>query len=168
MISAHFWAPVRGAKFDRKLAEPNTRWRDFSLNRDSCAATLLYTAAVLHLFYIVIWSDFKVTYTIKTTDFWNSVPENSTSKITKLYDKNNKVSLLLSFYFRIFKTFILYTTVFSRKFLKRKKNVGIPVYLPLLLMECTFLKSWFLLACIFILATFPYKDLEESFTLTNG
>lgn len=92
MISAHFWAPVRGAKFDRKLAEPNTRWRDFSLNRDSCAATLLYTAAVLLLSYKVFWSDFEVTY-IKTTDFWNSVPANSTSKITKLHDKNNKVSL---------------------------------------------------------------------------
>ena len=118
--------------------------------------------------YKVFWSDFEVTY-IKTTDFWNSVPENSTSKITKLHDKNNKVSLYYyHFILEIFKTFILCTTVFSRKFLKRKKNVGIPVYLPLLLMECTFLKSWFLLACIFILATFPYKDLEESFTLTNG
>ena len=119
MISAHFWAPVRGAKFDRKLAEPNTRWRDFSLNRDSCAATLLYTAAVLLLFYKVFWSDFKVTY-IKTTDFWNSVPENLTSKFTKLHDKKKQgKSILLSCYFRIFKTFIL-CIVFSRKFLKKK------------------------------------------------
>ena len=156
MISAHFWAPVRGANFDRKLAQPNTRWRYFSLNWDSCAPDC-YGYSLL-LFYKVFWSDFNR----YKTDFWTLVCQRIQRQKLKLHDKNQGKSTTIIF----FKYLIFFNKVFSRKFLYWKKIV-IPVYLPLL-MECTFLKSWFLLACIFILATFPYKDTDESFTLTNG
>ena len=124
MISAHFWAPVRGAKFDRKLAEANTRWRDFSLNRDSCAATLLYTAVVCSYF-IKCFEVILKLLILRPPIFEIQCQRIQRQKSQSYMIKRNKVSLLLSCYFRIFKTFIL-CTVFSRKFLKRKKKCWHP------------------------------------------